>query len=1048
MKFLWQQNFFSIFIAISFLFFSEQLFSQDINSQFLFHHYSEDDGLLNQKINCLLQDSRGFIWVGTSDGLFRFDGYKFTAFRHNYRDTNSISGNQINSLSEDNKGRIWIGTNSNGINLLLYNTSKFIHYELAGGNLNEHSGRINSIVSSPDGKVFASCDLFSGFYQLDEKKNTFHRYRITDFLSENEKRISVGETFALFLDGNDSLFIGTRHGLFCYEINRSRIFEFKLPSYDYKNEGNILCRVIKKNPFNSQLFSGTWGNGVKQLNTKTGEAKSYWYHPVIPEGLGLFNIIADIGFLSENEIFIASVDENLSLLNTEKNSFSFFSHDASNSGSIPNGKCHSILQDRDGIFWFGFENGLCTYNPRTSRFHNQFFTKEFPYINTGNITESVTGDTLFLPTALGNGIHFYNREGNFLSNIQTEPNANGDQFIYGSTLDDEGNCWFTSGMAWFKFLSHEKKFNETAHDLRLFELTNRRMVVKGAAHQMILQFGGKGIELRNTLTNEIIFRKQLKYPLADSNQVNINDIERAPDGHYWVAFLYAVIEYDENFNLLKTYPAKINDSTYIGQGHIFDLALDKKGNVFVVSTDGGLCTINPKKNSFKNYADGNPLAPGRCNGIALDEQDIVWLASENGIYRFNTATETFTLFDKQDGLPYNNIEYVIAQPSGRIYYYFAQGWGWFYPKEFSVQKNLSPVVFLSVKVNEKEITAADLEKEILLNYTQNNLSFEFSLLNYANPKRNSYSYQLEGADEEWHNSATQRQINFSSLAPGNYILKVKGANNEGVWSNNIRQIKFSIAPPYWQTWWFRILLLMLIAFTVYLIFRLRIRLIKREEKIKSNYQKKISELETKALRAQMNPHFIFNCLNSINSFILRNDTDVASEYLTKFSRLIRLVLDNSRTSIISLSSELECLKLFIEMEEMRFADKFEYTIHVNEKLNTETIKVPPLILQPYVENSIWHGLLHKNEKGKLKIEISEQDGYIICVIEDNGIGREAAREAKSKSSGHRKSHGMGITSQRVIEWNQDNEAAVKISDLYDEEKEPAGTRVEIKLKIV
>ena len=222
---------------------------------------------------------------------------------------------------------------------------------------------------------------------------------------------------------------------------------------------------------------------------------------------------------------------------------------------------------------------------------------------------------------------------------------------------------------------------------------------------------------------------------------------------------------------------------------------------------------------------------------------------------------------------------------------------------------------------------------------------------------------------------------------------------------------------------------------------------KREEKLKSNYQKKISELETKALRAQMNPHFIFNCLNSINSFILRNDTDVASEYLTKFSRLIRLVLDNSRTSVISLSSELECLKLFIEMEEMRFADKFEYSIHVNEKINAETIKVPPLILQPYVENSIWHGLLHKNEKGKLKIEISEQIGYIICVIEDNGIGREAAREVKSKSSGHRKSHGMGITSQRVIEWNQDNEAAINISDLKDENENAIGTRVEIKLKI-
>ena len=135
------------------------------------------------------------------------------------------------------------------------------------------------------------------------------------------------------------------------------------------------------------------------------------------------------------------------------------------------------------------------------------------------------------------------------------------------------------------------------------------------------------------------------------------------------------------------------------------------------------------------------------------------------------------------------------------------------------------------------------------------------------------------------------------------------------------------------------------------------------------------------------------------------------------------------------------------MEEMRFSDKFEYSIHVSENVNPETIKVPPLIFQPYVENSIWHGLLHKNEKGKLKIEINRQNDFIICVIEDNGIGREAARDVKSKSSGHRKSHGMGITSQRVIEWNQNGEQGVYISDLMDAEKKPAGTRVEIKLKI-
>lgn len=201
--------------------------------------------------------------------------------------------------------------------------------------------------------------------------------------------------------------------------------------------------------------------------------------------------------------------------------------------------------------------------------------------------------------------------------------------------------------------------------------------------------------------------------------------------------------------------------------------------------------------------------------------------------------------------------------------------------------------------------------EIVSGYNHNNFSFDFSLLDFKNPDRNTYAYQLEGSSDDWITTSTRNSINFSSLPPGNYLLKIKAWNAESAESTMIRELKIIVTPPFWQTWWFRSFIVFLVAVVVYLLFRLRIRIVKREEILKANYQKKISELEVKALRAQMNPHFIFNCLNSINSFILRNDSDVASEYLTKFSRLIRLVLDNSRSTQISLSSELECLKLLL-----------------------------------------------------------------------------------------------------------------------------------------
>jgi LytS/YehU family sensor histidine kinase len=222
------------------------------------------------------------------------------------------------------------------------------------------------------------------------------------------------------------------------------------------------------------------------------------------------------------------------------------------------------------------------------------------------------------------------------------------------------------------------------------------------------------------------------------------------------------------------------------------------------------------------------------------------------------------------------------------------------------------------------------------------------------------------------------------------------------------------------------------------------------ERTKTEMQRQTAELEMQALRAQMNPHFIFNSLNSINRFILQNDKAQASEYLTKFSKLIRMILQNSQASLITLESELESLDLYLNLESLRFNYHFDYNITIPKDLDVEVLRVPPLILQPYVENAIWHGLMHKEEKGHLDIDISEKDDQLFLKIKDNGVGREKARQLASKTATKHKSMGLRITENRIamLQKNGSSESPVAIHDLVNVDGTAAGTEVIIKMPLI
>jgi two-component sensor histidine kinase len=363
---------------------------------------------------------------------------------------------------------------------------------------------------------------------------------------------------------------------------------------------------------------------------------------------------------------------------------------------------------------------------------------------------------------------------------------------------------------------------------------------------------------------------------------------------------------------------------------------------------------------------------------------------------------------------------------------------------YRYNKTAPAVVLTSARVFDREYVYALEEKpEMKLPNNKNFLQFEFAATSFNNSNQNQYAYQLEGADKDWVYSGNRNTVSYSGLKSGTYTFKTKAANNDGIWGEE-RKIKIHIQPPFYATWWFIAATILFFSGLIFVWNRYRIQQTRKEEKLKAVFQQQIAETEMKALRAQMNPHFIFNSLNSIQKYILKNEHFEASQYLTKFSRLIRLILDHSNQSTILLSSELELLKLYVEMESLRFDNKFDYKIIAGENLLPDTVEIPSMLIQPYVENAIWHGLLHKEERGILRITFNKQsETDLTVIIEDDGIGREKAAELKSKQVLKKKSYGMQITEDRIAIINraQNINATFEINDLKDQLGNAAGTKV-------
>jgi ligand-binding sensor domain-containing protein len=479
---------------------------------------------------------------------------------------------------------------------------------------------------------------------------------------------------------------------------------------------------------------------------------------------------------------------------------------------------------------------------------------------------------------------------------------------------------------------------------------------------------------------------------------------------------------------------------------IVDIQEDKNGIAWMATRGKGV--ILKKGSQYKVLDKSGGLTGNMCRTIFIDSAGAVWVGTNTGLNRielksYEPLRYTVAQFSSKNGLLSDEVNY-IAQLDNKLCVAYSNGISVFDPRH--VQDNaISPPVYITrVLVNE---IPSKMQDGMVLAHNENHLTIHYNGLSFRCPGQLDYKYKLEGLDTNWiYTSYTS--IDFQALRPGKYRFILYAKNNDERWSRRPAVFFFTISAAWWQTWWFYALICFGTIALVLTAFLGRLRVVRKREQQKAMIRAQLSEAELKALRAQMNPHFIFNAINSVQYFITANDPVSSQKYLSKFARLIRYVVDNSKPSAILLGKELEALSLYLDLESLRFENKFDYSIRVSEEIDMETVQIPSMLIQPFVENAIWHGLMHKERSGKLRIEILKKENGLICIIEDDGIGRKKAEEIRAaKGADAHKPVGMQITRERlnIINGQNNSSFSIRITDLTDANGIGCGTRVELDL---
>jgi ligand-binding sensor domain-containing protein len=1008
-----------------------------------FHHTTVDDGLPSNIVNCVIRDSRGFIWIASENGVGRYDGYAFTNFRSKEKDTLTISSNITYVIVEDQQERLWVGSEK-GLDLYNRKLDRFDKHFFLGT-------PVRAIYQDRENRLWIGSD--DGLYLYDQQFDVFTK-PFEDLF--DTKDIVYNTITSIIEDIHGDLWIGTSNGAYLYQHTTQSFLHFaRNPSLEGSLSENNVRKIIEDQK--GRIWIATYGGGINLYLPETKNFKIYRHN--IENGNGIASdLIPTLWVNEDGRIWIATDGKGIDIFDPETELFHHILHSPYNSRSLNNNVVRSISSDQRGGVWIGTYNGGVNFFNQNAE---AFFHFKVPTINGNSAVTCFAeedNENLWIGTD-GGGLCYFNRAtGQFQNLFHDEKNSNtlSDNRVISLVIDDKGIVWVGT------YLGGISRYNPRTKTFKRFTINDgsglsdnviwallkdsRNRIWAGTMRGLNVYDPAKNRFTCMDITNSNLSNNMIRCMYEDDKK------------RLWIGTQEGLNLLEEPYDHFTVMKSGTRNS--LSNHWIRTINQDVKGNLWIGTFAGGLNRFDEASNSFVAFSESDGLPDNIISGILADENNELWVSTGRGLANFSTDTKIFRNFSASDGLQdYQfNINACFKTRLGEFLFGGNNGFTLFVPSVIKkVESNKFPpaVAFTGFKIFNRDVLPGQPEsplhqqinetKEIVLSHDQSVLTFEFAALNFIQPEKNVYAYQLEEFEDEWNLVGNKRSATYTNLQPGRYTFHVKASNNDGVWNEQGASVSIVIRPPFWDTWWFKAIVAGIVCVFVLLVVdtvRQRIR-----EKIRIN--KLIAELELKALIAQMNPHFIFNCLTSIQELIVVHKQDEAMHYLNKFSKLLRTVLDCSDKNFIPLEQELTLLELYLELEAMRFDKQFHYEITADVAIDPEEIIIPSFLLQPFVENALWHGLMHKKGDRNLVIAFTlESDDILVCKISDNGIGREQAALLKKKSLKAYQSMGIKIIRERIELMKKQNEIFdLKIIDKQDDFGNPTGTSVLIRMPI-
>lgn len=971
----------------------------DASSQTLnFKNYSVDDMLPSSKVYMVFQDSRGFIWFGTDLGVSRFDGNSFTHF--STRD--GLADNEVFNLFEDSQGRIWFMTQNGKVS-----------YHHLGGITNASTDStllplnsnsfIASITEDDQGAIWITTSS-DGIVRYGKDRSVKRFFGNQEFVS----------AYHLFFRKNNHAILAVSKGLFDIEFDKTR--DSVLQISDLK------------------VGSSTDDYYPKYVQTDSGEIvmktnyEVRWYHP----DKNSYGIIHQTR--KEDQVYSLSQDGAFLWIGTSRGVRQYGMDDKLLRQSIlENHLITSVLRDWEGNYWFstlGEGVYFCTsLEMKCYTTKNGLLSDKVTCLAVDNQQRVWLGYDRGAENNAGSAVSFIDH-----NTVNTFPLLSGKAFNRMATRRirfDKQYGWVATDFGMFRFKGTQA-FLLPGYSRDMFAIS-RDSIWVGVGGSLCV------------IDNKVFERDKVeadKYKL-DPNSVYLTEGSKLNEGfdrvkfffqdrdgklwvsaekrmYYYAHSVFGTISYDALG--IQTY---VNDIAQLNDG---TLVLSTNGNGVVFLKDGrNVFTINEEQGLTSNM----------CAAVSVDDQGVIWVGTNKGINRLEGYPDKLLIsyVDADDGLLSNEVTDVLAV-GGKVWVSTTKGVNFF---DRSIQKRtLAPRIYIDYLSVEGKAARVFYGTNVSLSHKENDVSIGFTGLSYNNGDNMLYRYKLH-PDEPWRFTRSN-SVHLPELPSDQYHFTVSAKGRSGTWSEDTT-ISFVVAQAFWETLWFKIVCAFVVAGVLW--FGLARYVEQQKKEMRRQHRVTLSEL--RSLRAQMNPHFVFNALNSIQGVLLKNNVATTQDYLSRFGKLMRTILDHSDKSRITIFEELESITNYLEIEVLRMNHQFRYTIHVDPTLDTHNTEIPAMILQPFIENAIWHGFGQKTSGNLLIIRFDVVDVYdVVITIEDNGIGRKKARELRT---GTHRSKGVSLVQERIDILNSGSERKIllTVTDLEDTSGNAKGTSVCLKI---